>query len=163
MAESLPEGYEALGQPFTDEQGNTDPSGPGRRGQHRDRPARDRRGGQHHRLDLRRSRATCWTRTSCAEPAEDEAEEEEEAEDMASQMAESLPEGYQVVGEPTTDEEGNRVLEAQDEQGNTVTIRREIDDAGQRRRPSLRRARQPDGREIVPNPVEDEARRRSSP
>ena len=33
-----------------------------------------------------------------------------------------------MTGEPTTDEEGNTVLDGQDEQGNTVTIRREIDE-----------------------------------
>src|SRR5919202_1193568 len=87
---------------------------------------------------------------------EEAAEEEEEPQDVASQMAQALPEGYQVVGEPTTDEEGNRILQAQDEQGNTLTIRREIDDQGN----VVDRVYDAEGNlmdeRIVPEPVEEE-------
>ena len=39
---------------------------------------------------------------------------------MASQMAENLPEGYEAIGETTTDEEGNLVQRAADEQGSVT-------------------------------------------
>ena len=149
MAESLPEGYEALGQPFTDEQGNTILQGQDEEGN--TVIVRRETDDEGNTIDsLFDQQGNLLDENIAEEPAEDETEEGEEPEDMASQMAEALPEGYPVVGEPTTDEEGNRVLEAQDEQGNTVTIRREIDERGQRGRPGLRRARQPDGREDRP-------------
>ena len=46
-------------------------------------------------------------------------------------MAESLPEGFEAMDEPTTtDEEGNTVLRAQDDQGNIMTVQRSTDDEG---------------------------------
>src|ERR687890_1356220 len=129
MAESLPEGYEALGQPFTDDQGNTILQGQDEEGNTAIvRRATDEAGGT---IDsIFDAQGNLLDENIIEEGAEDEAEEEEEPQDVASQMAQALPEGYQIVGEPTTDEEGNRILQAQDEQGNTVTIRREIDDQG---------------------------------
>ena len=130
VAESLPEGYEALGQPFTDEQGNTILQGQNEEGNTVIvRRATDEAGDT---VDsIFDQSGNLLDENMVPVSPEDEAEEEdEESEDMAGQMAEALPEGYTVVGEPTTDEQGNRVLEAQDEQGNTVTIRREIDDEG---------------------------------
>jgi hypothetical protein len=55
---------------------------------------------------------------------------EEEPEDMASQMAQSLPEGFEATGDPTTDEQDNTILRAQDDEGNTVTVQRGQDDEG---------------------------------
>src|ERR687889_438026 len=113
MAGSLPEGYEALGQPFTDDQGNIILQGQDEEGNTGIvRRATDEAGGvidstfnaQGNLLDEN-------IIEEGEEAAEDEAEEEEEPQDVASQMAQAMPEGYQVVGDPTTDEEGNRVIE----------------------------------------------------
>ena len=124
MAESLPEGYEALGQPFTDDQGNTILQGQDEEGNTVIvRRATDEEGNT---ID---SIFSAQGELLDEEVVEESAEDEEPV-DEATQMAESLPEGYSLVGEPTTDEEGRTVLTGEDEQGNTVTIRREIDDAG---------------------------------
>ena len=124
MAESLPEGYEALGQPFTDDQGNTILQGQDEEGNTVIvRRATDEEGNT---IDsIFNAQGELLDEEIVEEPAEDE-----EPVDEATQMAESLPEGYKLVGEPTTDEEGRTVLTGEDEQGNTVTIRREVDDAG---------------------------------
>ena len=45
-------------------------------------------------------------------------------------MAESLPEGYNLLGQPFTDDQGNTILQAQDEEGNTAIVRRGTDDVG---------------------------------
>ena len=157
MAESLPEGYEALGQPFTDEQGNQVLQGQDEQGN----TAIVRRGTDDvgntidSIFDAQGNLLDENIIEEAEEVAEDEAEEGEEPEDMASQI-QALPEGYTVVGEPTTDEEGSRVLHAQDEQGNTVTIRREIDDEGN----VVDRVYDAQGNlmdeRIVPEPVMDE-------
>ena len=55
-----------------------------------------------------------------ADQAEEVAEEADEAEDETGQMADNLPEGFQAMDEPATDEEGKTVLQGHDEQGNTV-------------------------------------------
>ncbi len=54
----------------------------------------------------------------------------DQAQDVASQMAESLPEGYEALGQPFTDEQGNQVLQGQDEEGNTAIVRRGTDEVG---------------------------------
>src|SRR5918995_770701 len=54
----------------------------------------------------------------------------DEAQDVASQMAESLPEGYEALGQPFTDDQGNQILQGQDEEGNTAIVRRATDEAG---------------------------------
>jgi len=54
----------------------------------------------------------------------------EEAQDVASQMSEGLPESYEALGQPFTDEQGNTILQGQDEEGNTVIVRRATDDEG---------------------------------
>ena len=54
----------------------------------------------------------------------------DEAQDVAGQMAESLPEGYEALGQPFTDEQGNTILQGQDEEGNTVIVRRATDEEG---------------------------------
>src|SRR5919112_4192672 len=50
--------------------------------------------------------------------------------DMASQMAGSLPEGYEALGQPFTDDQGNTILQGQDEEGNTAIVRRGTDEEG---------------------------------
>src|SRR5918995_1663854 len=155
MAENLPEGYEALGQPFTDDQGNQVLQGQDEEGNTVVvRRSTDEAGNT---IDsIFDAQGNLLDENIIEEGAEDEAEEEEEPQDVASQMAQALPEGYQIVGEPTTDEEGNQVIQAQDEQGNTVTIRREIDDQGN----VVDRVYDAEGNlmdeRIVPNPVEEE-------
>src|SRR5215210_2799659 len=54
----------------------------------------------------------------------------DQAQDMAGQMASSLPEGYEALGQPFTDDQGNTILQGQDEEGNTVIVRRGTDEAG---------------------------------
>ncbi|MGI9049259.1 MAG: hypothetical protein ACR2GU_07795 [Rubrobacteraceae bacterium] len=54
----------------------------------------------------------------------------DQAEETADQVAENLPEGFQAVDESTTDEQDNKVLQGQDEQGNTVTVQRGEDKQG---------------------------------
>ena len=49
---------------------------------------------------------------------------------LAGQMAESLPEGYEALGQPFTDDQGNTILQGQDEEGNTAIVRRGTDEAG---------------------------------
>ena len=124
MAGSLPEGYEALGKPFTDDQGNTILQGQDEEGNTVIvRRATDEEGNT---IDsIFSAQGELLDEEVVEEPAEDE-----EPVDEATQMAESMPEGYTLTGEPTTDEEGRTVLTGEDEQGRTVTIRREIDDAG---------------------------------
>src|ERR687890_2773411 len=132
MAGSLPEGYEALGPPVTEDQGNQILQGQDEEGNTAIvRRATDEAGGVIDSIfDAQGNLLDENIIEEGEEAAEEEAEAEEEPQDLASQMAQALPEGYQVVGDPTTDEEGNRVIEAQDEQGNRVTIRREIDEQG---------------------------------
>src|ERR687890_197866 len=54
----------------------------------------------------------------------------DQAQDMAGQMASSLPEGYEALGQPFTDDQGNTILKGQDEEGNTAIVRRGTDEAG---------------------------------
>ena len=54
----------------------------------------------------------------------------DQAQDVAGQMAESLPEGDEALGQPFTDEQGNTILQGQDEEGNTAIVRRGTDEAG---------------------------------
>src|ERR671921_751183 len=54
----------------------------------------------------------------------------DQAQDMAGQMASSLPEGYEALGQPFTDDQGNTILQGQDEEGNTVIVRRGTDEEG---------------------------------
>src|SRR5919112_1766483 len=151
LADSLPEGYEALGQPFTDDQGNQILQAQDDEGNTAIvRRATDEQGNT---VD---SIFTAQGELLDENIVEEAAEEEEEPQDVASQMAQALPEGYQVVGEPSIDDEGNRIIQAQDEQGNTITIRREIDDQGN----VVDRVYDAQGNlmdeRTVPEPVEDE-------
>jgi YD repeat-containing protein len=78
MAENLPEGYEALGETTTDEEGNLHQRG------------RDSEGNITEFIFDPEGNLV-----------------DEAVVDEAAQMAENLPEGFQAVGDPTTDEEGH--------------------------------------------------------
>ena len=141
MAGSLPEGYEALGKPFTDDQGNTILQGQDEEGNTVIvRRATDEEGNT---IDsIFSAQGELLDEEVVEEPAEDE-----EPVDEATQMAESMPEGYTLMGEPTTDEEGRTVLTGEDEQGRHRDHPARDRRRGQRRRPGLRLGRQPAGRE----------------
>src|SRR5919112_1321742 len=103
LAENLPPGYEAMGEPTTDEEGNTVLRAADAQGNTVDYTF----GPQGNQLG--------WV------AVDEEAEETAEEPVLdASQLAESVPPGYEAIGEPTTDEEGNTVQRARDAQGNAV-------------------------------------------
>src|ERR671921_489491 len=118
MASSLPEGYEALGQPFTDDQGNTILQGQDEEG---------------NTVIVRRGTDEAGNTVDSIFDAqgnlldenivEEAAEEEEEPEDAIGDLADSLPEGYEALGQPFTDDQGNQILQGQDEEGNTAIVR----------------------------------------
>ncbi len=76
MAENLPEGYEASGEPTTDEQGNT----------------------------VQRATDDQGNTVDFTFDEQGNVLDEAEVDEQAEQMAENLPEGYEATGELTTDE-----------------------------------------------------------
>src|ERR671921_785795 len=118
MASSLPEGYEALGQPFTDDQGNQILQGQDEEGN----TAIVRRGTDEagNTVD---SIFDAQGNLLDENIVEEAAEEEEEPEDAIGDLADSLPEGYEALGQPFTDDQGNQILQGQDEEGNTAIVR----------------------------------------
>src|SRR5215218_2467175 len=107
MAESLPEGYEALGQPFTDDQGNTILQGQDEEGN----TAIVRRGTDEEG-NTDDSIFDAQGNLLDENIVEEAAEEEEEPEDAIGDLADSLPEGYEALGQPFTDDQGNTILQA---------------------------------------------------
>src|SRR5919107_230798 len=122
MASSLPEGYEALGQPFTDDQGNTILKGQDEEGN----TAIVRRGTDEagNTVDsIFDAQGNLLDENIVEEAAE-------EPEDVAGATEGPLPVGYEALGQPFTDDQGNTILQGQDEEGKTVIVRRGTDEEG---------------------------------